>query len=210
MSNPWEKLKLEHYEGHMQYKEVLQSQCLNSIMKSQLKDYDTKSICILGISGGNGLEHVDTSSILEITGIDINQEYLLACNARFPELNSILKLIHADITSSVFKIPDSEMIIANLIIEYIGIDNFKKIICKSNAIYISCVIQVSNYNSFVSNTPFMNYFDDISDIHSDIDKNSLIDGLKCIGYDLLFTDEIKMKNNKSLVRIDFIINYFQR
>lgn len=203
MSNPWQKLKLEHYEGHMQHEEVLQSQCLNLIMKNQLNDYDVKSICILGISGGNGLEHVEPNSVLEIFGVDINKEYLLACKLRYPKLNGILNLIHADITSSEFKVPDSEIIIANLIIEYLGIDTFKKIIYKSNSAYISCVIQVSNNYSFVSNTPFINYFNGISRLHNDIDKNVLINVLKVMGYDAVFHEEFKMKNNKSLIRIDF-------
>ena len=42
MANPWEEISLSNYENHMK---------LDSVM-------------ILGIAGGNGLEHIDSSDIL--------------------------------------------------------------------------------------------------------------------------------------------------
>lgn len=39
---------------------VQQLQAMNQMMKGQLNQYDVQSAMILGIAGGNGLEHVDT------------------------------------------------------------------------------------------------------------------------------------------------------
>lgn len=203
MSNPWEKLKLEHYEGHMQYENVYQAQMLNSIMNKQINELPAKTICILGISGGNGLEHVNIDRISKIIGIDINIEYLSACRSRFPALNDILDLVHTDLTLPCSKIPDMEIIIANLVIEYLGIDIFKNLMEKNKSKYLSCVIQQSCNNSFVSSTPFDKYFSDISHVHNDIDKERLIQVLKSIGLHPTLIEEIEMPNNKILLRMDF-------
>jgi len=47
----------------------------DGMMKKQLNQYDVKSVMILGIAGGNGLEHIDTQKIRKVYGVDINNEY---------------------------------------------------------------------------------------------------------------------------------------
>ena len=59
MSNPWKDISLSDYENHMSLDSVMQLQSMNQTMKSQLEDYDVHTVMILGISGGNGLEHID-------------------------------------------------------------------------------------------------------------------------------------------------------
>lgn len=72
MSNPWEKVSLKDYENHMKLSTVHKLQELNEIMKSQIYKYKVKTVAILGIAGGNGLEHIDISKIDKVYGIDIN------------------------------------------------------------------------------------------------------------------------------------------
>ena len=60
MSNPWKDISLSDYENHMSLDSVMQLQSMNQTMKSQLEDYDVHTVMILGIAGGNGLEHIDT------------------------------------------------------------------------------------------------------------------------------------------------------
>lgn len=55
--NPWQKITLDTYENHMQLASVMQLQALNTMMKEQLASYPVTSVMILGIAGGNGLEH---------------------------------------------------------------------------------------------------------------------------------------------------------
>lgn len=59
MSNPWKDISLSNYENHMSLDSVMQLQSMNQTMKSQLEDYDVHTVMILGIAGGNGLEHID-------------------------------------------------------------------------------------------------------------------------------------------------------
>lgn len=58
MSNPWEEISLSDYENHMSLDSVRQLQAMNSIMKKQFEGYPVKTAMVLGIAGGNGLEHV--------------------------------------------------------------------------------------------------------------------------------------------------------
>ena len=63
MKNPWIDIDLDSYENHMSLENVFQLQTLNQMMKEQFSLYDAESIMILGIAGGNGLEHIDRKLI---------------------------------------------------------------------------------------------------------------------------------------------------
>ena len=55
---PWEEIDLKVYENHMSLQSVHQLQALNELMKGQFHTYDVNTAMILGIAGGNGLEHI--------------------------------------------------------------------------------------------------------------------------------------------------------
>ena len=93
MSNPWKEVRLSDYENHMALDSVQQLQALNQMMKGQLNQYDIQSAMILGIAGGNGLEHVDTEKISKVYGVDINTEYLVATKERYKNLSNVLECL---------------------------------------------------------------------------------------------------------------------
>ena len=93
MNNPWEEINLSDYENHMKLDSVMQLQTLNSLMKDQFEHYPVTSSMVLGVAGGNGLEHVDRNKYQTVYGIDINEGYLKAAKERFPELSDVLKLL---------------------------------------------------------------------------------------------------------------------
>ena len=59
MKNPWEEISLADYESHMKLDSVQQLQTMNAIMRGQFAELPTKTAMVLGVAGGNGLEHVD-------------------------------------------------------------------------------------------------------------------------------------------------------
>ena len=61
MTNPWEEISLSDYENHMKLDSVMQLQNLNQMMKDQFSAYPVSSVMVLGIAGGNGLEHIDNN-----------------------------------------------------------------------------------------------------------------------------------------------------
>ena len=78
MKNPWEEIDLEIYESHMRLDSVMQLQAMNAIMKKQLEAYPAATAMILGVAGGNGLEHIRRGKYHTVYGVDINADYLRA------------------------------------------------------------------------------------------------------------------------------------
>ncbi len=76
MKNPWEEISLADYENHMKLDSVMQLQALNEMMKAQFNDYPVSNIMILGIAGGNGLEHISKDKFERMYGVDVNADYL--------------------------------------------------------------------------------------------------------------------------------------
>ena len=56
-NNPWETISLSDYENHMSLDSVGQLQTMDSLMKQQFEAYPVHSAMVLGVAGGNGLEH---------------------------------------------------------------------------------------------------------------------------------------------------------
>lgn len=63
MSHPWKEIALRDYENHMRLENVYQLQTMNEMMKEQFCAYPAQSVMILGVAGGNGLEHIDPTKI---------------------------------------------------------------------------------------------------------------------------------------------------
>ena len=124
MKNPWEEISLDDYENHMSLDSVYQLQTMNAIMKAQFEDYQAETAMILGIAGGNGLEHIRTEKYKAVYGIDINEGYLEKIRERYPMLGNVLRLMCLDLTREAGKLPKAELVIANLLVEYIGLDLF--------------------------------------------------------------------------------------
>ena len=127
MSNPWKSISLSDYENHMKLESINQLQTLNKMMSHQFGIAEFKSIIILGIAGGNGLEHINCNVCKKVYGIDVNEKYLKKCAERYPEMSGILECICADLTDTDIDLPSAELLTADLLIEYIGYENFRSI-----------------------------------------------------------------------------------
>lgn len=204
--NAWEKIELEQYEKHMSLDSVYQLQTMNQIMKQQFNAYNVKSIMILGIAGGNGLEHIDASKIQKVYGVDINKSYLAECAKRFSSLTAILETICVDLMSADLKLPYADLVVANLLIEYIGYAHFQRVICSIKPKVVSCAIQVNTDDSFVSDSPYLHAFDELETVHHQIDKEELTKTMKDINYHEVLCREYLLPNGKKLVQTDFIWN----
>jgi hypothetical protein len=97
---------------------------LHEITGEQLAAYPSRAIGVLGIAGGNGLDLIDPETTDAVYGYDINPDYLAACEARYREdFGDRLHLIETRVDRSV-TIERVDLLIANLIIEYVGLDEF--------------------------------------------------------------------------------------
>ena len=204
MGNPWEEIGLDDYENHMRLDTVRQLQALESIMKKQFHAYPARVVEILGIAGGNGLENVSAGDFEKIYGVDINDEYLKTAQERYPALAGVLECVRADLIREAEKLPRAELLIADLLVEYIGYDAFVQAVEQIEPEYVSCVIQVNDdAEKWVSDSPYLHAFDRLDEVHHSIDENGLAAALDKIGYKAVLREKSALPNGKALVRIDF-------
>lgn len=204
MSNPWEEIDLSDYENHMSLESVYQLQVLNHMMREQFAEYDIDTIMILGIAGGNGLEHINKKQLKKVYGVDVNQRFLDECKRRYSELGDVFETICVDLLGENVQLPGAELLVANLLIEYIGYECFQKIIRLIKPSYVSCIIQINTGDSFVSDSPYIHAFDCLEEVHHQMEESNLADCMSKIGYQMKKTMEQVLPNGKKFVRLDFV------
>ncbi len=203
MANPWEEISLSDYENHMKLDSIMQLQSMNQMMKDQFNAYPVSSVMILGIAGGNGLEHIDRNKFKKVYGIDINGEYLKAVKERYSGLSDILECIQLNLTRETSQLPKAELLIANLLIEYIGYDCFQKAVEQVKPKYVSSIIQINTDDGWVSDSPYIHAFDGLDKVHHQMEEKALVKTLNDIGYKLITQKENLLPNGKKLVQLDF-------
>lgn len=203
MKNPWEEIPLTDYENHMKLDSVLQLQAMNEMMKGQFDTYPVSSVMILGIAGGNGLERIQKNKFQRVYGVDINPSYLEKAMQRYPELDGLLECLCIDLTDETDRLPPADMVIANLLIEYIGYECFQKAVRQVDPKYVSCIIQINTGDSWVSASPYLHVFDGLEQIHHQMEEQALEKAMLEIDYHTIKTLEHMLPNGKKLVQIDF-------
>lgn len=203
MDNPWKSIKLSDYENHMKLDSVKQLQTLNGMMKKQLNTYSVNSVMILGIAGGNGLEHIDFGKYTAVYGVDVNSEYLSEVQKRYVKTDGILKCFCVDLTADISELPAADLVIANLLIEYIGYECFQRVIKRVKPKYVSCGIQINTGEEFVSDSPYLHSFDGLNSVHHQMETGELTKAMKEVGYNIVSSTDYLLPNGKKLVQIDF-------
>lgn len=203
MKNPWEEISLADYENHMKLASVMQLQAMNQMMKQQFYDDPISSVMVLGSAGGNGFEHIDKDQFDHVYGIDINQEYLTECKRRYSHLDEILECICTDLTKDQCNLPHVDKVIANLLIEYIGIVCFQTVIQSVKPMYVSCIIQINEAEGFVSDSPYLHIFDSLDQVHHTIEERALTSAMNDIGYHIIRKHTQSLPNGKQLYQLDY-------
>jgi len=119
-SSPWLSVPLADYEGHMSSAGVQQLVALAALFQSVLHCYRPESVAILGVAGGNGLEHVDSTVTKGIVGVDINQHYLDEVQRRFGALPG-LELHNCDLAEPGFNLTPVALVHVALVFEHTGL-----------------------------------------------------------------------------------------
>ena len=111
--------------------------------------------------------------------------------------------ICTDLTDKNCVLPHADMMVADLLIEYIGYPCFQNVIMKVKPQYISCIIQINTNHSFVSDSPWLHAFDKLDKVHHQMQEDELIILMKNINYGLNDTIEELLPNGQKLVQLDF-------
>lgn len=143
VANPWLSIPLEDYEGHMGDAGVQQTPALAEFFRHALDRFHPKSVAVLGVAGGNGLEHIDPAVTKRVIGVDINQRYLDEVRRRFGALTG-LELYCRDLGGSELDLPRVDLVHAAMIFEHAGLgralDNALSIVAPSGT--FSVVLQL--------------------------------------------------------------------
>ena len=203
-NNPWKTISLSDYENHMSLDSVRQLQTMDSLMKQQFEAYPVYTAMVLGVAGGNGLGHVSRDKFKRVYGVDINAEYLTQTQRRYPQLSGVLECVQLDLVNECEKLPKAQLVIANLLIEYIGYEAFKKALQKISPEYVSCVIQINtDTKNWVSDSPYLHAFDRLDEVHHQMEETVLENALVETGYHKILNSCEELPNGKALVRLDF-------
>lgn len=168
--HPWRTIDLDVYERHMSDAQVGQLQLLHDITGEQLAAYPARVVAVLGVAGGNGLDLIDPATTDVVFGFDINADYLIACEARYRDvLGDRLCLVEATIDRCL-TIEPVDLLVANLIIEYVGVDEFVAFVAANAGSIgvLSCVSQLNEAAGFVSSTQYAASFGALSSVASDV------------------------------------------
>lgn len=205
MNNPWKDILLDDYEKHMKLDSIKQLQAMNELMKTQFEDYPANCVMILGIAGGNGLEHIQNNQFEKIYGVDINASYLQEVKNRYPNLNESLECLCIDLVKEYEQLPSADLVIANLLIEYIGYECFQKVIQQVKPKYVSCIIQINVEDNWVSDSPYLHVFDRLDEVHHQMEEQLLEKKMNELEYHKIKTYEYPLPNGKKLIQLDFIL-----
>ncbi len=203
MRNPWRDVPLEQYEKHMAEQKIYQLQELNRLMERQLNGYSVHSVAILGVAGGNGLEHISADQYKTIVGVDINEDYLNTCWRRYPQLQPCLQLLCLDLSKPEPSLPQVDLVVADLILEYIGIEAFFHCLTDIKPEIVSCVVQQNQKGMFVIPVACGQELQKVKEIYQEIDQAELVALMKGSGWSVILREEIPMPNGQRLIRLDF-------
>jgi len=156
MANPWLTVPLSDYEGHMRSANVEQLDALSELFAKALAFARPASVAILGIAGGNGLEHIDSALTERIVGIDVNDAYLEAVRERYASLPG-LELHCLDLAKETLPLEPVQLVHAALVFEHAGVgqplDNALSLVAPRGT--LSIVLQLpSHTEAGVSPTAF--------------------------------------------------------
>jgi hypothetical protein len=144
LHHPWLTVPLRDYEAHMSSEQVAQLGPLSEMFGEALRSFQPKSVAILGVAGGNGIERIDSSITQRVCGIDINPEYLSAVRQRHAGVPG-LELHCLDLVEQSVDLPAVEMVHAALIFEHAGLET-----CLDNAV---CLVAPGGVLSVILQLP---------------------------------------------------------
>ncbi|MGL4670049.1 MAG: hypothetical protein ACRCVG_05580 [Methanobacteriaceae archaeon] len=131
------------------------------------------------------------------------------CEENYRSLEKNIHTYKCDLRKNNIRLPFSNLIICNLIIEYIGLNSFVKLIKrnKDNLKVISCVIQNNKNNKknneFISSSKYSNELKILDKFHEKVDTGELVNKLNNINLNEIKRKNYQLPNNKEFIRIDF-------
>ncbi|QHV97799.1 class I SAM-dependent methyltransferase [Spirosoma endbachense] len=203
-TNPWNTIPLADYELHMQHKDVGQAKLLNDLTGKYLQNNKPENILFLGISGGNGLEHIDPDLVKRVCAVDISSAYLEETRKRFGNKIKQLDLVNADIGSSTVSFIQADFVWAALIFDYVDSKRCFEFINDNTDPFAKLIITIQSNNGVqsVSKTG-VESIKSVGSIFKTIGQEDLKTEAVTFGFDCVGSEENFLPNGKSLCTYEF-------
>jgi predicted N-acetyltransferase YhbS len=196
--SPWDCIPLADYEAHMANEQVGQLQMLSRLTKSCLESLKPESAIFLGVAGGNGLGHVNTTITKSVIGIDISQSYLAEAFRRYRDRIPGLRLLKLDITRSTGRIAQADMIWAALVLEYTGVVPALEFAINNLRPHGSLVVTIQSNNGVTAVSPTgVASVHRAADICRPVEEAELVDAASHNGFAMIRREESFLPNGKS-------------
>lgn len=101
----------------MSSSQVHQLEPLSTLFAQVLSRTRPTSVAILGVAGGNGLEHINPEITHRVLGIDFHPDYLAQVQARYPQW----EMLQHDLTQPLPPIDPFDLVYAALVLEHTGL-----------------------------------------------------------------------------------------
>lgn len=198
MTNPWLKIPLSDYEGHMALPDVGQSEMLANEFSTLLNAITPKSVALVGCAGGNGFDKVAGTGVERLVGIDINADYIADAKKRYSKKGPELELYCLDIQEKLPEIEPVELVYAALLFEYVDVLSALKNIHKLSRPggVLAALLQLPKEGAeAVTPSPFTS-LSQLSSLMQLIPPNDLNEYAAAEGYELLSQKTITLKSGK--------------
>lgn len=122
--NPWLHIPLADYEAHMALPQVAQARMLAAQMARFTEETQPHSLAVAGVAGGNGLEALSPEITRRVVAIDVNRDYLAACENRHAGCFEQFEAVEHDLSLGMPAMPPVDAIFAGLVLEYVNVKTF--------------------------------------------------------------------------------------
>jgi len=122
--NPWLHIPLADYEAHMALPQVAQARMLALQMARFAEETRPHSLAVAGVAGGNGLEELSPEITRRVVAIDVNRDYLAACENRYAGRFDQFEAVEHDLSLGMPEMPPVDAIFAGLVLEYVNVKSF--------------------------------------------------------------------------------------
>ena len=103
---------------------VGQAQLLGTALQRTVAQFQPRSLAVLGVAGGNGLELVDSAIVRRVVALDFHPDYLALCTRRHATSFDQFEPVLHDLSQGPPLIAPVECIFAGLVLEYLCIESF--------------------------------------------------------------------------------------
>ena len=101
-----------------------QAQLLGTALQRTIAQGRPRSLAVLGVAGGNGLESVDRDLVRRVVALDFNPEYLALCSHRYAASFAEFEPVLHDLSQGPPVITPVECVFAGLVLEYLRVEVF--------------------------------------------------------------------------------------